>query len=128
LLTREHQIEANIDEWLTGIKVAVTFWADEYRPIYHSHLEGLKEYGKHTVKFDLLGRLQRRLFNYGWYVRSQLLYLIYLLIDLQTSHHAGVAPNEFTKVPTVPVSAYTAALKEYEDDSSTDSEGDMRME
>jgi hypothetical protein len=29
-------------------------------------------------------------------------------------------------LPVIPVSAYTAALKEYEDDSDTDSEGDER--
>ena len=60
------QIEANIDEWVTGIRVAVTFWADEYRAVYHSHVEGLEEYGHQTAKHDLLGRLQRRLYNYAW--------------------------------------------------------------
>ena len=60
------QIEANIDEWVTGIRVAVTFWADEYRAVYHSHVEGLEEYGQQTAKHDLLGRLQRRLYNYAW--------------------------------------------------------------
>ena len=60
------------------MKVAVTFWADEYHPIYHSHLEGLKEYGKHTAKHNLLGHLQRHLYNHGWYVCLNLLqYLIY---------------------------------------------------
>ena len=49
------------------------------------------------------------------------------LQNLQTSHHAGVAPNDFSKPPEVPESAYTAALKEYEEDSETDSEGDMRI-
>lgn len=70
MLIGQCQIEANIDEWLTGVRLSVTFWADEYRPIYHSHIEGLKEYGHHTAKYDLLGRLQRRLYNYGWYVFS----------------------------------------------------------
>ena len=77
----EYQIEANIDEWLTGIQVSVTFWADEYRPIYNSHINGLKEYGQHTAAHDLLGRLQCRLFNYGWYVSSNRVYLKNRLIE-----------------------------------------------
>jgi hypothetical protein len=80
LLIKLPQVEANIDEWLSGTKVPVTFWADEYRPIYSSHIEGLKEYGEHTAKYNLLGRLQRRLYNYGWYVSLKRLYLIIWLI------------------------------------------------
>lgn len=48
-----------------------------------------------------------------------------MLIESTTSHHAGIAPNEqITKLNAVPVSAYTAALKEYEEDSNTESESD----
>ena len=65
LLTFNCQIEANIDEWLTGEKTGVTFWADEYRTLYKGNIEALQDYGHHTKKHDLLGRLQRRLFNYG---------------------------------------------------------------
>ena len=55
----------------------------------------------------------------------KLFYLISLLIEYTKSHHAGVAPNElFTKLNAIPISAYTDALKEYEEDSNTDSEGD----
>lgn len=102
-------IEANIDEWVTGVRVPVTFWADDYRPVYHSHIDGLKKYGLHTSKHDLLGRLQRVLYNYG-------------------CHHAGVAPTEDNRLPAVPVSAYEAALREYEEDSETDDEGSMVMD
>jgi hypothetical protein len=61
------QIECNIDEWATGIKTDITFWADEYRPIYESHVVSLKEFGEYSKSkdVDLLGRLQRRLYNYG---------------------------------------------------------------
>jgi hypothetical protein len=58
-------IEANIDEWLTGEKTSVTFWADEYRSVCRGHIEALEDYSRHTKKHDLIGRLQRRLFNYG---------------------------------------------------------------
>jgi len=42
---------------------------------------------------------------------------------LAGSHHAGVPPTELN-LPVIPASAYTAALKEYEDMEETDSEGD----
>ncbi|KAF8810264.1 hypothetical protein BYT27DRAFT_7253852 [Phlegmacium glaucopus] len=97
-------IEANINEWLTGKKTSVTFWADEYRSIYKGHIEALEDYGRHTKKHDLIGRLQRRLFNYG-------------------RHHAGVPPTELN-MPAIPASAYATALKEYEDMEEMDSKGD----
>ena len=64
LLTFNCQIEANIDEWLTGEKMSVTFWADEYCSIYKGHIDALEDYSCHTRKHDLIGQLQHRLFNY----------------------------------------------------------------
>ena len=44
---------------------------------------------------------------------------------LSGSHHAGVPPTDSQlNMPVIPVSTYTAALKEYEDLDETDSEGD----
>ena len=62
------QIECNIDEWVTGIKTDITFYAEEYRPIYDSHVVSLNEFGVYSKSrnFDLLGRLQRKLYNFGW--------------------------------------------------------------
>jgi len=71
------QIECNIDEWITGIKTDVTFWADEYRSVYLDHVKSLTAFGEHTKKHDLLGRLQRKLHNYGRYVFTTLLGLSY---------------------------------------------------
>jgi hypothetical protein len=61
------QIESNIDEWIPGTKTEVTFWADDYRAIYDSHLLSLTSFGKYSKAkgVDLLGGLQRRLYNYG---------------------------------------------------------------
>lgn len=61
------QIESNIDEWISGSKTEVTFWADDYRAIYDSHLSSLTSFGKYSKSkgVDLLGRFQRRLYNYG---------------------------------------------------------------
>ena len=61
------QIECNIDEWISGTKTEVTFWADNYRGIYESHILSLNSFSTYSKSrgFDLLGRLQRRLYNYG---------------------------------------------------------------
>jgi hypothetical protein len=45
----------------------------------------------------------------------------------QISHHAGAPPTALARLSVVPTSAYAAALKEYEDDTSTDSEGEMMV-
>ena len=61
------QIECNIDEWATGIKMDITFWADEYRPIYEGHVASLTAFGEYSKSkdLDLRGRLQRKLYNFG---------------------------------------------------------------
>lgn len=55
LLNFNCQIEANINEWLIGEKMSVTFWADEYCSVYKGHIEALEKYGHHTKKHDLIG-------------------------------------------------------------------------
>ena len=62
-----HQIECNLDEWISGTKTEVTFWADDYRGIYNSHLLSLTSFGSYSKSkgVDLLGRLQCRLYNFG---------------------------------------------------------------
>ena len=54
------QIESNLDEWIPGTKTEVTFWADDYRAIYDSHVLSLNSFGKYSKSqgVDLLGLLQ----------------------------------------------------------------------
>lgn len=61
------QIECNLDEWISGTKTEVTFWADDYRAVYESHVLSLNSFGKYSKSqgVDLLGLLQTRLYNYG---------------------------------------------------------------
>jgi hypothetical protein len=61
------QIECNLDEWISGTKTEVTFWADDYRWIYESHVLSLNAFGQYSKSkgVDLLGLLQLRLYNYG---------------------------------------------------------------
>jgi Domain of unknown function (DUF6532) len=51
------QIECNIDEWATSLKTDITFYADEYRPTYESHVVSLTEFRKYSKSknLDLLG-------------------------------------------------------------------------
>ena len=86
-------------------------------------MEALENYGRHTKKFDLIGRLQCRLFNYGRYANIFISGYITHNKFLSDSHHAGVPPTELN-LPIIPESAFAAALKEYEDLVETDSEGD----
>jgi hypothetical protein len=52
---------------VTGLKTDITFYAEEYRPIYESHVVSLTEFGNYSKSknVDLLGRLQRKLYNFG---------------------------------------------------------------
>jgi hypothetical protein len=61
------KVECNIDEWITGIKTDIIFYADEYRTIYESHVNSLLAFGAYSKAkgLDLLGRVQRRLYNFG---------------------------------------------------------------
>ncbi|KIJ92746.1 hypothetical protein K443DRAFT_13365 [Laccaria amethystina LaAM-08-1] len=99
-------IEANIDKWATGIQTDVSFYTDDYRPVYLEHITTLLAFGEHTHKHDLLGRLQCKVYNYGCL-------------------HAGAPAAALKNMSTVPISAFADAIKEYEDNSETDDEGDM---
>ena len=52
-------------------------------------MEALEDYGLHLKKFDLIGQLQRRLFNYGQYTNI----FIYITHNkfLSDSHQAGAS-------------------------------------
>ncbi|KIJ97553.1 hypothetical protein K443DRAFT_9822 [Laccaria amethystina LaAM-08-1] len=80
--------------------------AYDYRPVYLEHITTLLAFGEHTHKHDLLGRLQRKVYNYG-------------------RLHAGAPAAALKNMSTVPISAFADAVKEYEDNSETDDEGDM---
>jgi hypothetical protein len=89
----------------------------------------LTEFGKYSTSknLDLLGRLQRKLYNYGrwvffWWSSFFDLYLINAILSL----HAGVSTTEHKKRQAISSAAFVDAVKEYEEDSETDDEGDMR--
>jgi hypothetical protein len=77
---------------------------------------------------DLLGRLQRKLYNYGRLVFLNIfLRLILYLIDTILRLHAGVSTLEAETRHAIPFSAFVDAVEEYQADSATDDEGSMRI-
>jgi hypothetical protein len=74
----------------------------------------LKAFGIATSKHDLLGKLQRTLFNFRRYLLSHLLTPD---TNLFGRIHAGVPSTMSQNGPMLSDSAFTAALKEYEDDT-----------
>ena len=58
-------MECGIDGWATGINVELPFYGSDYKPIYIRHVKTLRAFGVGTSKYDLLGLLQRSLFNFG---------------------------------------------------------------
>ncbi|KAG6859995.1 hypothetical protein C0995_000742 [Termitomyces sp. Mi166 len=58
-------IECNINEWMTGVKMDIAFYDDDYRRTYQKHIESLTVFGQETMKYQLLERVQKQLHNYG---------------------------------------------------------------
>ncbi|KAG6835823.1 hypothetical protein H0H93_014340, partial [Arthromyces matolae] len=98
-------IECNIDEWTTGTKTDIAFYADDYRTTYLKHIESLKAFGEATAKHDLLKKLQKQLHTFG-------------------RQHSGAAHVALTDDPAIPVVAFLAALKEYEENGDEYDEDD----
>lgn len=109
------------------MKTDVTFWADEYRSVYQDHIKLLQAFSQHTKQHDLVGRLQHRLHNYGRYVLCSFLSEVILILNLTfvCRQHAGAPSLIIEAMLSIPISAFQAAAKEYEEDTETDDEGSM---
>ncbi|KAJ6513761.1 hypothetical protein C8R47DRAFT_1286624 [Mycena vitilis] len=98
-------IENTIDEYATGIKTDIPFTANEYRSVYEGHLKSLDRFAEHTAKYELLDKILIRIHNGGRF-------------------HAGVQPVSAPSTSALTRAVLDAALKEYEDDSETETEGE----
>ena len=115
------KIECGIDSWATGVKIEVPFYTSEYKPISTRHAKTLKVFGIATSKHDLLGKLQRTLFNFRRYSLSH--------VSMPDTNyfgriHAGVPSTMSQNGPMLSDSAFAAALQEYEDDTETEEDGE----
>ncbi|KAJ7677748.1 hypothetical protein DFH06DRAFT_559873 [Mycena polygramma] len=99
-------IECTIDEWATGIKTEVQFSAADYRSVYQDHLKCLDEFEQHTAPRDILGNILTRAHNIGRF-------------------HSGAQPMGPVTTPSaLSQAALDAAIREYDEDEETASEGE----
>ncbi|KAF8954315.1 hypothetical protein BDZ97DRAFT_1913946 [Flammula alnicola] len=100
-------IDCCIDEWITGIRTDVAFSGAAYRDVYIEHLKCLKEFDNHAQAkgLDILGNIREKLYNRGRF-------------------HAGAQPLSQVGIRALPTRAFDAAIKEYEEDTTTESDGE----
>ncbi|KAJ6611844.1 hypothetical protein B0H10DRAFT_340384 [Mycena sp. CBHHK59/15] len=115
-------VESLIDEWATGIRTDSAFTAKEYRSVYESHLKALQEFEEHTHPHTILENILVRLHNIGR--------CIFFLCGLSSdpwhvfSFHSGAQPIEAVSTSVLSKADLDAAIKEYEDDSGTETDGE----
>ncbi|KAJ7761201.1 hypothetical protein DFH07DRAFT_957292 [Mycena maculata] len=98
-------VENTIDEYLTGIRTDVPFTANDYRSVYETHLKSLEEFREHTSKYLLLDKILLRMHNIGRF-------------------HSGAQPIAAVTTSALSKEVLDAALKEYEEDDETESDGE----
>ncbi|KAJ7930331.1 hypothetical protein B0H13DRAFT_1962243 [Mycena leptocephala] len=98
-------VENNIDERLTGIMTDVPFTVNDYRSVYEAHVKALEEFAVHTDKYQLLDKILKRLHTVGRF-------------------HSGAQPLNTPSTSAFSKQVLDAALKEYEEGSTTDDASD----
>ncbi|KAF8193587.1 hypothetical protein K438DRAFT_1828910 [Mycena galopus ATCC 62051] len=99
-------IECGIDEWATGIKTDVPFTSADYRTTYTDHIASLTAFEKRSAPRDILGNILTRLHNVGRF-------------------HSGSQPLVAARTISLSTSAIDAAIKEYDENSETETEGEF---
>ncbi|KAJ7092927.1 hypothetical protein B0H15DRAFT_165265 [Mycena belliarum] len=94
-----------IDEWATGIRTDIPFTANEYRETYETHLAAIEEFEKSTGHYKILEIILTRLHNIG---RS----------------NSGAQPLAVVKKSILSKTDLAAAIKEYQEDSNTETDGE----
>ncbi|KAJ7728187.1 hypothetical protein B0H16DRAFT_243727 [Mycena metata] len=95
-----------IDEWATGVRVDIPFTANEYRSVYEAQLQALLEFEEQTQKYKILDNIRVRLHNIGRF-------------------HSGAQPLAAVSKSVLKQDDIAAAIKEYEEDEETESEGEF---
>ncbi|KAI5984414.1 hypothetical protein EDD15DRAFT_2201272 [Pisolithus albus] len=103
-------IECCIDEWATGTRMDIPFTIQEYRGVFESHLNCLREFEEATKQYGVLPVT---------FVRpSPELTVSYLRI------HSGAAPLVTQSLASVSARVIADAIKEYQEGSTTDDESE----
>ncbi|KAJ7672357.1 hypothetical protein DFH06DRAFT_964581, partial [Mycena polygramma] len=98
-------VENHIDERLTGVRTDIPFTANDYRSVYEGHVKTLEEFAAHTEKYNLLDKILKRMHNVARF-------------------HSGVQRLNAPSTSTFSKQVLDAALKEYEEGSTTDDASD----
>ncbi|GBE90183.1 hypothetical protein SCP_1900320 [Sparassis crispa] len=98
-------VECGIDEWAAGIKEDVPFTAASYKEVYQAHLHCLHDFEKHTINYGIL----RKRCNL-WHGNARF--------------HSGAELISKTTVPALDVSAFEAAIREWEESETDDSDNE----
>jgi hypothetical protein len=114
-------MECGIDEWGTGIKTDVAFTVADYRTVFDAHLRCLRDFREATKKHELLDKICTKLYNVGRYVINL---FIDRLSNFRFSFHSGAQPIASVITAAVSANAFAAALKEYEENSDTETDGE----
>ncbi|KAJ8486759.1 hypothetical protein ONZ45_g14560 [Pleurotus djamor] len=98
-------IENCLDEWATGVYTSLDFAAADYEAIYNDHLSALKELDKESKDIGLLTNIRTWLYNVGRF-------------------HTGAEAINAVRPTVLSKAAIKAALKEYEEDPATETDGE----
>ncbi|KIK10400.1 hypothetical protein PISMIDRAFT_124438 [Pisolithus microcarpus 441] len=64
------QIECCIDEWVTGTCMDVAFTIQEYRGMFESHLNCLREFEEATKQYRVLSGICNKIYEAGRFVAT----------------------------------------------------------
>ncbi|KAF9562391.1 hypothetical protein CPC08DRAFT_381138 [Agrocybe pediades] len=102
-------IECCIDEWVTGIRTDCAFTSSVYRTVYEDHIKCIRDFIAFTeekpASRGLVPNICEKLYNRGRF-------------------HAGAQPVSKAAARLIPNSAFAAAVEEYTNDSSTETDGE----
>ncbi|KAJ6579887.1 hypothetical protein B0H10DRAFT_2235523 [Mycena sp. CBHHK59/15] len=96
-----------IDERLTGIRTDIPFTTNDYRSVYDSHLQALEEFEEQTHPHKI------------WKISASACTI------LAGAFHSGAQPITAAKKSVLEKKDVAAAIREYEEDSETETEGEQ---
>jgi hypothetical protein len=116
------QIECCIDEWISGVRTDIPFSTALYKDVYQDHIRTLERFDKVTNQI-ILPNILVKLYNRGRWVLN-LKSRVTVVANMISRFHAGAMPISSVSAPSIPDEVFHAALKEYEDDPRTETEGE----
>jgi hypothetical protein len=94
-----------------------------YKDIYEDHVRCLIRFDELT-KEEILSNILLKLYNRGRYYLLICRLNFLVIKSLFSRFHAGAQPLSTATKPTISDSAFIAALKEYEEEDKTESDGE----